>query len=95
MKLISCAVTQFACSSDKAANLDKAESIVRSAAAKGAQLILLQELFEGMQIQQGLPHARTPARLTTIFPNIMSLLFTPTLPLCRAVLVPGTKAGKT
>jgi N-carbamoylputrescine amidase len=39
------AATQFACSWDLAGNLDKAERLVRAAAAQGAQLILLQELF--------------------------------------------------
>ncbi|HKI82059.1 MAG TPA: nitrilase-related carbon-nitrogen hydrolase, partial [Pseudodesulfovibrio sp.] len=41
------AVTQMACSDDRAANLDRAESLVREAAGLGAQIILLQELFEG------------------------------------------------
>src|SRR5512147_878967 len=40
------AATQFACSTDAAGNLDRAERAVREAAAKGAQVILLQELFE-------------------------------------------------
>jgi N-carbamoylputrescine amidase len=40
------AATQFACSTDAAANLDKAEHLVREAARRGAQVILLQELFE-------------------------------------------------
>ncbi|MDH4584497.1 N-carbamoylputrescine amidase [Pseudomonas sp. BN415] len=39
------ATTQFACSWDLESNLDQAEQRVREAAAKGAQLILLQELF--------------------------------------------------
>ena len=39
------AATQFACSWDLAGNLDKAERLVRAAAAQGAQLVLLQELF--------------------------------------------------
>jgi N-carbamoylputrescine amidase len=34
-------------SADKAANVEKAERMVREAAAKGAQIILLPELFEG------------------------------------------------
>lgn len=41
------AVTQMACSEDFAKNVDKAESLVRKAASYGAQIILLQELFEG------------------------------------------------
>jgi N-carbamoylputrescine amidase len=40
------AATQFSCSWDRKANLDKAEEMVRAAAAKGAQIILLPELFE-------------------------------------------------
>lgn len=40
------AATQMACSTDRAANIDRAEQLVRKAAAKGANIILLQELFE-------------------------------------------------
>ncbi len=43
---ITVAATQMACSWDRAANLDRAEALVRRAAAAGAQAILLQELFE-------------------------------------------------
>jgi len=40
------AATQFACSGNAAENLDRAERLVRDAAGRGAQVILLQELFE-------------------------------------------------
>jgi len=40
------AATQFACSTNAAQNLDRAERAVREAAGNGAQVILLQELFE-------------------------------------------------
>ena len=40
------AATQFACSADAAANLASAERLVREAAGRGAQVVLLQELFE-------------------------------------------------
>lgn len=43
---VTVAATQFACSWDREANLATAERVVRSAAARGAQVILLQELFE-------------------------------------------------
>ncbi|MFM7065609.1 MAG: N-carbamoylputrescine amidase [Gammaproteobacteria bacterium] len=43
---ITLAATQFACSWDRAANLAAAERVVRAAAARGAQVILVQELFE-------------------------------------------------
>ncbi|PLX39508.1 MAG: N-carbamoylputrescine amidase [Hyphomicrobiales bacterium] len=43
---ISVAVTQMACGDDRAANIDRAEALVRKAAGMGAQVVLLQELFE-------------------------------------------------
>ncbi len=43
---ITFAATQFACSTDAAANLASAGRAVREAAARGGQVILLQELFE-------------------------------------------------
>ncbi|MBO3275192.1 N-carbamoylputrescine amidase [Pseudomonas schmalbachii] len=45
MSLLTVATTQFPCSWDLQGNLDEAERLVREAAARGAQLILLQELF--------------------------------------------------
>jgi len=46
MRLVTVAATQMACTWDRAANLDRAEALVRRAAAGGANVILLQELFE-------------------------------------------------
>ncbi len=43
---VTVAATQFACSWNIDANLDRAETLVRQAARDGAQVILLQELFE-------------------------------------------------
>jgi N-carbamoylputrescine amidase len=40
------AAVQQSCSWDRDANIDKAESFVRKAAAEGANIVLLQELFE-------------------------------------------------
>lgn len=45
MRPLTLAATQFACSWDLPANADKAEDMVRRAAAEGAQVILIQELF--------------------------------------------------
>lgn len=45
-RIVSVAITQMACSWDINANLAKAEQLVRQAAKQGAQIILLQELFE-------------------------------------------------
>ena len=42
---VTVAATQFACSWDLPANVDRAESLIRQAAAQGAQVILIQELF--------------------------------------------------
>jgi N-carbamoylputrescine amidase len=47
MGLVSVAVTQMASEGDWKKNCDKAESLVRKAAAEGAKLVLLQELFDG------------------------------------------------
>lgn len=44
---IKVAVTQMACAVQQTVNLDHAEQLVRSAAASGARLVLLQELFAG------------------------------------------------
>jgi N-carbamoylputrescine amidase len=43
---VTIATTQFACTWNLDANLARAEQLVREAAARGAQVILLQELFE-------------------------------------------------
>lgn len=43
---ITVAATQMSCCWDVEQNIKNAENMVREAAAKGAQIILLQELFE-------------------------------------------------
>jgi N-carbamoylputrescine amidase len=43
---VTVAATQFACGWDAAANIAAAERLVREAAARGAQVVLVQELFE-------------------------------------------------
>jgi N-carbamoylputrescine amidase len=45
MRQITLAVPQFACSWDLHANLDTAERLIRQAAAQGAGIVLIQELF--------------------------------------------------
>ncbi len=45
MSVLKIATTQMPCTWDLAHNLDQAEQLVRDAAALGAQVILLQELF--------------------------------------------------
>lgn len=46
MRTVTFAATQFACTWDRRANVAKAAELVRAAAAKGANVVLLQELFE-------------------------------------------------
>lgn len=46
VRLVKVAATQMSCSNDVEANIRKAEQLVREAAEQGAQIILLQELFE-------------------------------------------------
>ena len=46
MRNVTVAATQMACTSNTTDNLERAAALVLSAAAKGAQIILLQELFE-------------------------------------------------
>ena len=45
MKTVTVSATQFACSWDLPANADRAEALVRQTVAKGAQVVLIQELF--------------------------------------------------
>jgi N-carbamoylputrescine amidase len=52
MTTITIAATQMACSSDTAANIECAERLVRKAADQGAQLVLLQELFQNQYFCQ-------------------------------------------
>jgi N-carbamoylputrescine amidase len=46
--MVKVAAIQMAMNEDKESNADKAEKLVREAAANGAQIILLPELFEGL-----------------------------------------------
>ncbi len=46
MRTVTVAATQMACTWDREANIARAEQLVRAAAKQGANVILLQELFE-------------------------------------------------
>ena len=52
MREIGLGCVQFACSDDVKENVATAERLVRSAAAQGANIILIQELFEGLYFCQ-------------------------------------------
>ena len=47
MRQVVVAATQFACSDQRESNWEIAEALVRDAAGQGANIVLLQELFEG------------------------------------------------
>jgi N-carbamoylputrescine amidase len=46
MSIVTVAATQMACSWDRDANMARAEKLIREAARRGANLVLIQELFE-------------------------------------------------
>ncbi len=46
MRTVTVAATQMACTWDIPANIERAERLVRTAAAQGANIVLVQELFE-------------------------------------------------
>jgi N-carbamoylputrescine amidase len=52
MSHVRVAATQMKCTANREANIAKAEKLVREAAAQGAQIILLQELFESLYFCQ-------------------------------------------
>ncbi|MFZ7120839.1 MAG: N-carbamoylputrescine amidase [Eubacteriaceae bacterium] len=52
MRKIKVATIQMSCTSNIQENINKADSLVRQGAAKGAQIILLQELFETLYFCQ-------------------------------------------
>ena len=52
MRKVTVAASQMACSGNRDENIKKAEAIVRKAAAEGARIILLQELFENLYFCQ-------------------------------------------
>lgn len=46
MRKVTVAATQMACTWDREETLNRADALVRKAAAQGANIILMQELFE-------------------------------------------------
>ena len=71
MKIITVAATQMACSWNVDENIQNAENLVRDAAANGANVVLIQELFETPYfcIEQSVKHqqlAKTLTESTTI-----------------------------
>src|ERR1700755_1396143 len=72
MSKVNIGLVQMSCTADKAANLQKAIGKVREAAAKGAQIVCLQELFtslyfcdvedyENFKLAEAIPGASTDA----------------------------------
>ncbi len=52
MRIVKVAATQMSCTDNIEDNINKAEAMVRKAAAQGAQIILIQELFETLYFCQ-------------------------------------------
>lgn len=52
MREVTVAATQMACTDTVAVNVDRAEALIREAAGKGANIVLIQELFEGLYFCQ-------------------------------------------
>jgi N-carbamoylputrescine amidase len=57
MRNVTVAATQMSCGADPSANIARAETLVRQAAKAGAQIILIQELFETPYFCQDEIHA--------------------------------------
>ena len=73
MATVTLAATQFACSWDIPDNIAKAKAIVQAAAAKGANVVLLPELFATPYFCQDQSADyfvwRTPSKATLSSPN--------------------------
>lgn len=52
MRKVTVAATQMTCSADSEKNIEKAEKLIRDAAKKGANIILIQELFQTLYFAQ-------------------------------------------
>ncbi len=59
---ITIGMTQFACSTDRGENLQKAKSQIRELAARGAKIICTQELFNGQYFCQIIDYTNTTGR---------------------------------
>ena len=71
MREVTIGVTQMACSDNRTENHDRAEALVRQAAIQGANVILVQELFEGHYFcQQETPENFARAQETGSHPAI-------------------------
>lgn len=77
MSKVTVAATQMHCTWNSKENLDRAEKLIRSAAAKGAQVILIQELFETpyfcIEIHEGYHDLATTLEENTSFKRFQEL----------------------
>ena len=79
MASVTVAATQMACTWNREENLRNAEELVREAAGQGAQIVLLQELFETPyfckdQKEEHFALARVAVRLpASVFPSSISI----------------------
>ncbi len=71
MRNVTIAATQMACSDEVSENVEKGERLVRDAVSKGANIVLLQELFEGYYFcQDELPEHYARAKPAKGHPTI-------------------------
>ena len=71
MREVTIAATQMACTDVVSENVERGETLIRDAASKGANIILLQELFEGYYFcQDELPEHYTRAKPADGHPTI-------------------------
>ena len=74
MRKVTLAATQMACSDEVEDNIARAEGMIREAAARGANIILIQELFEGLYFcQDELPQHFARATPTDANPAVTRL----------------------
>ena len=85
MKQVSVAATQMACSWDIAKNVGRAEALIRKAASQGAQIVLIQELFETpyfcieqhpkhLKLASELEHSETIKRMSALANELQVVL---------------------
>ncbi|MEM9331073.1 MAG: N-carbamoylputrescine amidase [Pseudomonadota bacterium] len=71
MRNVTVAATQMPCVEDVDANVERGETLIREAASKGANIILLQELFEGLYFcQDELPEHYAKAKPASGHPTL-------------------------
>ena len=72
MKKVTVAATQMACAADVETNIANAEKLIREAAARGANIILIQELFQTCLLYTS-GQSRAPLHILRRFGQVLAL----------------------